>query len=84
MKNSNSKYLLPDLSSGRHINRQANKTEEEIDDFVIDMLCPTLPEHGPYTEFVIKPMVQNFSNFCWEMAGEHVMSQDFSAIIDEP
>lgn len=82
MENSNSKYLLPDLSSGSRRCKQ-DITEREVTDFAIDLILPTLPECGPYTEYVIKPLIQDFTSSCWELASDHVMSQDFSIIIDE-
>ena len=79
----NSEFLLPDLSGGRTVDYKI-KTKTQLSDDTIDLLLPSLPENGPYTEFVIKPMITAFNSHCWNLAGEHVMSQDLSILIDEP
>ena len=79
----NNEFLLPELSGGRTVDYKI-KAESQLLDDTIDLLLPSLPENGPYTEFVIKPIITAFNSYCWELAGEHVMSQDLSILIDEP
>lgn len=79
----NNEFLLPELSGGRPTDYKI-KTESRLLDDTIDLLLPSLPENGPYTEFVIKPIITAFNSHCWELARDHVMSQDLSILIDEP
>ena len=79
----NNEFLLPKLSGGRPTGYKI-KTESQLLDDTIDLLLPSLPENGPYTEFVIKPIITAFNSHCWELAKDHVMSQDLSILIDEP
>ena len=83
MNKLNNEFLLPDLSGGRLISQEI-ETEARLLDDTIDLLLPSLPENGPYTEFVIKPIITAFNSHCWELARDHVMSQDLSILIDEP